>query len=806
MAFDFEFPAKEDPDWGGARTKRAVLMTPSAEWVQSVFSCQFELNGRKLITPNRDFPYEGLLVYLDGEHWKFIDCIAVAIRSDKGVYLPFVQDTSTPSVRVNPWNVTYNYRCTIPGAGRKAADLPFSVSYRLHSICSPELITGSVEIAFPHGLFLGRQRLIPTIIPFLDIRHMYGSTDLDHYHVQINGNNDHQVASVTGYNRNVTFHFRSGKIEQFASPETLHWYYKLGVGQRTESFDLATSRWVTMFAGEEKAVTAFFCYRPLFNNSDKRLVFFFECRLDTGQRVESLADFEQLRLESIQKDKAQEEQVQKLFRIPGSLSLHDAILSRIVGLTKFKTFVHNERSRSGWTMVPHAGAWWFHTPWYRDVFEGLLSSFKTLMTIPEEREIVKEIICFALSLQDDITGLIPTRIPEFGHQEMSYNSSDASLLCFLVAEAYLRTIWDPTFAMEVVERAMKMVTRFVRRDKITNEEVHPDGPPRLDNRTGLLLTAPHHSWIDTCNQWVQHAGHRLDHLPNRFSSKFVEALCDHLEAKQPAWSTFVSPCFFLPEVNAQWIKLLRGINRILDVLLSKPTSRTKPNKKLLHFRVSVSAICAKAEQNYFDVFWNDKAGYLFNAVYKDGHVKDAIECETGLTAAALLGESIFKRKCLQRILECTKRKLLIKRQLCKEAAIGQQNKFSIGSEEGGDGRHMRAFGILTKNEACRTFYNDGQYHSGVIWLRSTHYLVMLLRILGEKKLARDVILNILDHQMTEGAIFYNNELLSLPFGNNPLPMELTAQNPVPVKNPIQFWSQWCDQMLEVLGGSIENTS
>ena len=46
--------------------------------------------------------------------------------------------------------------------------------------------------------------------------------------------------------------------------------------------------------------------------------------------------------------------------------------------------------------------------------------------------------------------------------------------------------------------------------------------------------------------------------------------------------------------------------------------------------------------------------------------------------------------------------------------------------------------------------------------------------------------------MSEGALFYNQELFSRPCGNNPAPDERTRRNPVPVKNPIQFWSQWCD--------------
>jgi len=50
--------------------------------------------------------------------------------------------------------------------------------------------------------------------------------------------------------------------------------------------------------------------------------------------------------------------------------------------------------------------------------------------------------------------------------------------------------------------------------------------------------------------------------------------------------------------------------------------------------------------------------------------------------------------------------------------------------------------------------------------------------------------------MTEGAIFYNHELFSRPVGNNPYQNMYTSMNPVPVKNPLQFWSQCCDAFIQ----------
>src|SRR5690348_15927006 len=81
---EFELSACENPDWAGARTPRTAILAPSGEWVQSVYSCEFDLNGRKFIAPNRDYAYEGLLFHSHGENWKFIDCLAFNLRTRDG--------------------------------------------------------------------------------------------------------------------------------------------------------------------------------------------------------------------------------------------------------------------------------------------------------------------------------------------------------------------------------------------------------------------------------------------------------------------------------------------------------------------------------------------------------------------------------------------------------------------------------------------------------------------------------------------------------------------------------------------------
>ena len=63
-----------------------------------------------------------------------------------------------------------------------------------------------------------------------------------------------------------------------------------------------------------------------------------------------------------------------------------------------------------------------------------------------------------------------------------------------------------------------------------------------------------------------------------------------------------------------------------------------------------------------------------------------------------------------------------------------------------------------------------------------------------------VLVNNLDHMVSEGAIGYVSELFSLPVGLNPHESGEYSRNPVPVKNYAQYWSHWCDPYIEYFMG------
>jgi hypothetical protein len=110
----------------------------------------------------------------------------------------------------------------------------------------------------------------------------------------------------------------------------------------------------------------------------------------------------------------------------------------------------------------------------------------------------------------------------------------------------------------------------------------------------------------------------------------------------------------------------------------------------------------------------------------------------------------------------------------------------------GDGRY--SFGMLVK-EGNDPYLGDAEYHSSVVWPRDTPYLIALMEMVGEDPTG--ILLNNLDHMVSEGMIGYCGEIFSLPVGNNPTPTP-GSSNPVPVKNPAQYWSHWCDPYLKHL--------
>jgi hypothetical protein len=770
-----EIPSREEPEWAFARTKRCVLMAPSVEWVQSVYSCYFEFNQRKIVTPNRDYAYEGLLAYLGGEHWKLIDCVALSLHQVNGVSVPFIQDDSIPTVKISPWIVTYNYRVLPINSidDKKNIGLPIRMSYYLHTVNTPEFISGCIELSFPSGLGYQGIHVSPRLQPFVDIRHMYSSSEFNLYSVQ--QDKIRNSLHMTYGGRTLSFYLPSVNIQTFDNPEMMNWHYKLGTGTRIES--ISQNKMETVFTAEEKTTASFFSLQVPAHYSGNFIRLYWGCGMNEIPKRYNWKDLDTLFRKSREKDRTNYRMQTKQFSIPKSVPYRNSIYARITGLTKYKTYIQLA-DKSDYVQVPHAGAWWFRTPWFRDLFEGILNSFNVLMQIPDEKNNIRKIVQLALSTQDETTGRILNRIPEFKNNEKCFNNTDGTLLCFIVANMYVKETHEAKIAYQILHAALKVITLFSKETESKGESHINDGPPRIDHKTGLLLSVPHHSWIDTHGMCVEYAGWKIENIPNRLSAKFIRDLYDSFEDVDKLKSIVDSPNFFLPEINAQWILFLQGTLSTIEFLLAEQKEQKSEKNELLKYKRQIEALYSLSVENFKSVFINSENGFLFNSVYWNQKIRDRIECETGITAAAFLGNIVFSDAELSGIWIYVKRNMLVNR-----------TPTLYGSK-------YVPFGVITKNEDQRIYYNDSQYHSDVIWPRSTPYLIKLLSLLNDYKTIEHLLVNALDHQMNEAALFYNQELFSRPSGNTPFKDQPTFKNPVPVKNPIQFWSQWSDAFIE----------
>jgi len=267
-------------------------------------------------------------------------------------------------------------------------------------------------------------------------------------------------------------------------------------------------------------------------------------------------------------------------------------------------------------------------------------------------------------------------------------------------------------------------------DKFSKNKIEVDGMPVFQKN--LLLSMPWHSWTDSRIPFMN----RLvsTRIPSDWLKENLEESC-----KQA----------LLPEINALFIRALKA-GEFITNLIGPEYNFIEPYKKAL--------------SEYKKVFKNKN--YLFSIAMNDK--KDPTETSMALVSSVLLYDHLFNKRDLERMWP-TAEKLLVK-------------------------KRGKAFGILTRNIGDRVYFNDYQYHGAVVWPRDTPYLIKYLRIIGEDEIVREILESNLHHQMDECAIFYCNELFSLPEGKNPSPNNMRDE-PVPVKNPIQLWSHFCDDYL-----------
>ncbi|MBI5228899.1 hypothetical protein HY991_02225 [Candidatus Micrarchaeota archaeon] len=291
-------------------------------------------------------------------------------------------------------------------------------------------------------------------------------------------------------------------------------------------------------------------------------------------------------------------------------------------------------------------------------------------------------------------------------------------------------------AMEYLKRSADKKTAALLEEKSAEMlESYSKGDAVKLDETGLLKCPANWGWTDSI-----YAG-----MPKRLPVEWIAEMSKKgEEGKKEAFD----PKYYLVEVNALWIKCLRELEKLSG-------------------KTDWSEIRESAEGVFKKKFLEN--GFLAHIV-SDEFGKGAEESSMALCAYSLLPD-LFSKEELNAASRVAEEKLFVRRK-------------------------GKLFGSLVRNLGKKVFYGDDEYHEATVWPRDNPYLVRLLLAVGERNKAEEILLSNLDHQQTEGVIFYNHELFALPEGRNPASSGTSEL--VPVKNPIQYWSQYVQPYFDFL--------
>ncbi|MBN2267122.1 MAG: hypothetical protein JW725_02155 [Candidatus Babeliaceae bacterium] len=668
-----------------ARTKQVILKRPQASWSQSVYSVPF---ASKII-PNRDYPYEGLSVLLDGENIHFLDGIAVGVRKG-GDYVKL----APKQVTISPWKMIYSYENDGEGVN-------LTTSYYLMN-------RGKWQNGITASVILETTNASSVVIePLIDIRHMYAHSSPEEHSCRVlpDGMLIRRGEKCISLRTANDCEVRTWKKE-------IEWWYKLGSGFREKT------EGGVAFRGERKKPVSLGELEISLDTTTPSALLVIACS-NSEAALEGLHEHGKGWMRD---EAAEQKSAAELVKSLGIGAKDAAIAFRALALSKFGMYLSEN-------FFYEAGDFWFRTPWFRDLFEGIINNIETLTRLGDAEKI-KKIILHSFEYQDRY-GRIPNRFPERRSEVLDYNNADATFLAFIAAGELLARHWDADFAALVLERAAFTISRFEMNDVATI-----NGAPVL-HENGLVSVVPWHSWIDS-KRTVELAGGKKE-VSVRLPDLWLEELKDENDLDKPT--------YLLPEINAQWLTMLSHCVR----LATKCGNTTETFASLLE----------KAIENFKAVFWDARENNLYNIVTLAGE-KDITPGSPAVVAFSLLAdEAVFTNDELENFIKNVKQNLLV-------------------------ARNGLPFGIVVKRSSKRIYYGDEDYHEAMVWPRDTPYLIRLLRYRGEREreTVEGILKSNLDHQMNEGFVFYNSELFSPDNGAV-----------VPVKNPVQFWSQWVDPFL-----------
>jgi hypothetical protein len=285
---------------------------------------------------------------------------------------------------------------------------------------------------------------------------------------------------------------------------------------------------------------------------------------------------------------------------------------------------------------------------------------------------------------------------------------------------------------DLLKGALRTASGLIERMK--KVEGRPLGPPVL--KDGLVACAPFQSWTDSR---LEGEG-RPSRLPYGW------------DISKDEWSL---PRYYLPEINGYWIRTLRSLRDSADAV----SLEVPDNLDLTLYEM---------EYSFKKAFWD---GVSLASII-DSETKKSEKEPTSMGLAAIsTAEHLFTNKEI-------------------EDAYAASRKILVGRRLRVLGETYLPFGIIISGRVL-PYLGDAEYHRSVVWPRETPYLIHLLERLGLKEEINGLLLNSLDQMLSESTLLYSNEIFGLPIGRNPCPSD-SSENVIPLKNPAQYWSHWCD--------------
>jgi hypothetical protein len=280
---------------------------------------------------------------------------------------------------------------------------------------------------------------------------------------------------------------------------------------------------------------------------------------------------------------------------------------------------------------------------------------------------------------------------------------------------------------------------------------------------GSLLSPPNYSWTDSRTDLVVKEVH-LSSIPCRVPTDWIEDMLSDGLSPRDVESAVKQPVFLMPEVQARFTLLLMRYGKIARSLGADAGSLQDLE------RASSEALEAN--------LMGESTGLPPTLVMFDRGSKrvDRAPSSMSLCALAMLKDLVPLDR-IRAAYDQVRSELIVQRRMMR-----------LGSE-------VSPFGVMVQRRSCEPYFGDRQYHGCVVWPRDTPYLIDVMEKLGLYEEINRVLLNNLDASASEVIPFYMNELYGPPLGKNPNPSPSTAEQPIPLKNPAQFWSMWVDPYL-----------